>query len=268
MDEAVDLAAGMDRTELEDVRRRLDEPLRVLITGRVSSGKSTLVNALLGRRVAPTGQTETTRVPAIFRYDDRERAEIVLRSGERRRLEFEDGGLPYDVRIASERVEALDVRLSLRNGVLDHMMIMDSPGQDTLTPSLADAARELLGAHTSGQARRPAADAVLFVLTSELLESEVEAIRGFEQASTGSTSAAAMLGVLSRADLVGNAASSDQPLDPARALAEEHMRRCGGALSDVFPVIGPLGRDGGDRCPNQRGLEGPREPCIRCANRS
>jgi energy-coupling factor transporter ATP-binding protein EcfA2 len=239
-DEAMQLAAGTDRLELENVRRGLDQPLRVLIAGRVSSGKSTLVNALLGRRVAPTGQTETTRVPAIFRYDDRERAEVVLRSGERRRLDFEDGALPREIGIASERVEALDVRLSLRNGVLDYMALIDTPGGDSATQPLANAAREQLDVRASGRGRRPMADAVLFVLTSELLESEVEVIRGFEQSSTGSTSAAATLGVLSRADLVGDAASSGEPLGPARALAEEHLLRCGGALSDVSPVIGLL----------------------------
>lgn len=44
--------------ELADIRRRLDEPLRVLVTGRVSSGKSTLVNALLGRRIALAARSE------------------------------------------------------------------------------------------------------------------------------------------------------------------------------------------------------------------
>ena len=36
------------------LRAALAEPLRVAVVGRVKAGKSTLVNALVGRRIAPT----------------------------------------------------------------------------------------------------------------------------------------------------------------------------------------------------------------------
>ena len=47
---------------LTAVRDRLDEPLRVAIAGRVKSGKSTLLNALVGDRLAPTDAGECTRI--------------------------------------------------------------------------------------------------------------------------------------------------------------------------------------------------------------
>jgi 50S ribosomal subunit-associated GTPase HflX len=37
-----------------EVLRRLAAPLQVAVAGRIKSGKSTLINALIGRRVAPT----------------------------------------------------------------------------------------------------------------------------------------------------------------------------------------------------------------------
>ena len=47
--------------------RRLDEPLRVAIAGKVKAGKSTLLNALVGEQVAPTDAGECTRVVTWYR---------------------------------------------------------------------------------------------------------------------------------------------------------------------------------------------------------
>jgi len=46
---------------------RLDEPLRVAVAGKVKAGKSTLVNALVGERVAPTDAGECTKVVTWYR---------------------------------------------------------------------------------------------------------------------------------------------------------------------------------------------------------
>jgi predicted GTPase len=56
------LREGVDR-----VRAELREPLRVAVAGRVKSGKSTLVNALLHEQVAPTAYGECTKVVTWFR---------------------------------------------------------------------------------------------------------------------------------------------------------------------------------------------------------
>ena len=48
-------------------RQRLDEPLRVAIAGRVKAGKSTLLNALVGERLAATDAGECTRIVTWYR---------------------------------------------------------------------------------------------------------------------------------------------------------------------------------------------------------
>ena len=53
---------------LERFRERLGTPLRVALVGRVNAGKSTLVNALVGQRVAPTNETECTQVVTWYRF--------------------------------------------------------------------------------------------------------------------------------------------------------------------------------------------------------
>src|SRR5690348_18344008 len=61
-----------------EVLRRLSAPLQVAVAGRIKSGKSTLVNALIGRRVAPTDVGECTRLVTRFQYGTVDRVEIVF----------------------------------------------------------------------------------------------------------------------------------------------------------------------------------------------
>jgi predicted GTPase len=69
LEDAVTLVAGHDEAAY-GVRRLLDDlgqPLKVAVAGQVSAGKSTLVNAIVGERVAETGKAETTQVNWWFR---------------------------------------------------------------------------------------------------------------------------------------------------------------------------------------------------------
>src|SRR5690606_41974086 len=51
-----------------EVVRRLGAALQAAVAGRIKSGKSTLVDALIGRRVAPTDVGQVTRSVDGFRY--------------------------------------------------------------------------------------------------------------------------------------------------------------------------------------------------------
>ena len=59
----LDRAVGETRDpRLAEARRRIDEPLRVAIAGKVKAGKSTLLNALVGEELAATDAGECTRI--------------------------------------------------------------------------------------------------------------------------------------------------------------------------------------------------------------
>jgi predicted GTPase len=60
---------------VRQVIARLEAPLQVVVAGRISSGKSTLVNALIGRRVAPTAVGECTHLVTRFSYGTVDRVE-------------------------------------------------------------------------------------------------------------------------------------------------------------------------------------------------
>ena len=101
--------------DVEAVRARLVEPLRVAVGGRIKAGKSTLVNALLGQRVAATDVGECTKVVAWYRYDVQDRIEVHPRQGETRTLPASlDGRLPDDIGSAATDVDHITVWMSAR----------------------------------------------------------------------------------------------------------------------------------------------------------
>jgi GTPase SAR1 family protein len=78
--DAIDLAGdgGLDRLlgTLAEAQAGLAAPMRVAVVGRIKAGKSTLMNALLGQSVAPTGQEELTFNVNWFVYADPPRVTV------------------------------------------------------------------------------------------------------------------------------------------------------------------------------------------------
>jgi len=82
LNELAALGTDQDREQLAALVDRLDAArLRVLVAGEAKRGKSTLVNALLGREVLPSGVTPLTAVTTTVRYGDDERAEVRFLDG-------------------------------------------------------------------------------------------------------------------------------------------------------------------------------------------
>jgi hypothetical protein len=76
------LGTGEDRERIAALRDRLDAArLRVLVAGKAKRGKSTLINALLGCAVLPTGVTPLTAVATTVRYGDDRRVEVRFSDG-------------------------------------------------------------------------------------------------------------------------------------------------------------------------------------------
>jgi len=80
--ELVALGTARDREQLAALLDRLDAArLRVLVAGEAKRGKSTLINALLGRDVLPSGVTPLTALVTTVRYGDDPRAEVLFLDG-------------------------------------------------------------------------------------------------------------------------------------------------------------------------------------------
>ena len=225
-------AAPAVREELEGIRARLAEPLVMAVAGRAGTGKSTVANALLGRRIADTGAGETARVVTWFRYGNPDHVELVLVDGERERLDLtNEGELPNSLGISLEQIAAIEVYLSAN--ALKSLTIVDMPGAETIaTQKDAKSTEDTSGA--AGAIER--ADALLFAMAGDAAAADREALAAFRRRFEGSGHASAVnaIGVLTKADLLPGDVLDRQPaIDRAQRLRDA----LGPLVSSVVPLV-------------------------------
>jgi predicted GTPase len=228
-DQAAALLAAPGAAEVGALREELTGPLRVAVVGRVSAGKSTLVNALIGRRAAPTAAGECTRVATWYRYGAPDRADLVLRDGTWHQLPF-DGALPEQLPHDPGLVERIEV--TLQSGFLRHVTLIDTPGLG----SLGRADDEV-----SARAAR-AAGALVLLLDGVEKHADLEFVRALRDAvGDGEAPASHVIGVLSRADLFDKGPwGATDPIDEARTRASGIQADHAGLFTAVVPVAGLL----------------------------
>jgi hypothetical protein len=231
------LPEGPHREVVTRVRDGLDQPLRVAVAGRVNSGKSTLVNALLRQRVAPTDVSECTRYVTSYRHGVPERLVVVGRDGTRHdHALLPDGSLPRSPGEGAGPIARLEVFLA--NDSLRDLVLIDTPGLGSLNEEYSAETVALLGLDGDSQAAVAEADALVFVLTPSLRGDGVDVLRGFREVLVGSTaSSLSTVCVLSKADLVDDGAD---PLVAATELSARYAQALRDVVTGVWPVMSLL----------------------------
>jgi hypothetical protein len=205
---------------IERALDRLDRPLVVAVTGHVSAGKSTLINALAGRPVTATGATETTLVSWWLRRGTEERVVVKRRAGAPLVLEIGAELTAAESELDLGAIEPITVWLN--SHMLDDLVLVDTPGLFSPNDERSARARELVHAQTGRAAA--GADAVVHV-TSEAPGAKREAAEldafaaGFPDLGHAPTNA---LIVMTKADRYWPAsadprATAGASLDAARA---------------------------------------------------
>jgi hypothetical protein len=216
---------------------RLDDPLRVAIAGRVKSGKSTLLNALVGERLAPTDAGECTRIVTWYQDGHTYRVDLYPRDQPPRQARFtrDDGVLQIDLGgTAPDRIDQLVVTWPSR--ALRTATLIDTPGIGSLTETTSRRTWELLTVEDDEDAP---ADAVLYLM-KHLHCGDVEFLRAFHDTEVSRPHPINAIGILSRADEI--AVGRIDAMGSARKIADRlstdpRVRR---VVQTVLPVAGLL----------------------------
>jgi hypothetical protein len=209
------------------VERLSEEVLRVAVGGRLKAGKSTLVNSLLGEKLAATDATECTLLVSRFTYGLLSQVVIRQRGGDAVTLPgqplssaLEASGIP------AGEVTEIEVRSSNQKLAREYTLV-DTPGLDSvseLDKLSMDALRK--------------ADVVIYVMPQpgEVDLQALEALR--DSVSGAGLTAVSAIGVLSQVDVLGR--GRDDPWEEAHRVARRYAGDFAGLVFDVIPVVGLL----------------------------
>jgi small GTP-binding protein len=222
----VELAAAAEAAGLPSVARdvrdtrlpKLDqERYTIVVLGEFNHGKSTFVNALLGKAVLPTGITPTTAVLTHLSHGARATATLVMESGERRGIDPKAFGEWLTVEGlepkqkeqagAGENAGVHHVEVSYPASILEnHVTIVDTPGVNDINEQRAEITYGYL----------PRADAAVFLLDATQILTASE--RQFLEERILRSTRDRLIFLVAKADLLDGA-----ELEETMAFARKHL---------------------------------------------
>lgn len=249
LDDALAVYTGTRWTEpLRAARADLGSPLRVAFVGRVKSGKSTLLNAVLGHRVAATDTGECTRVPTWYAWGPAPRAWAVpwadAAAGEdagHRELVVDQVPGGFAVRLGGLLAADLArIRVELPVPLLQRVTLVDTPGTSSLTVEAGARTERLLDDDGPAQGDDgPAPDAVVYLMR-QVHAGDVTFLEAFRGRRGRHVAPVHAVGVLSRADEVGGGRADALALAAGLAAGYTEDPRLRPLVQSVVPVAGLL----------------------------
>lgn len=229
------------QAQVRAIAERLDGPLRVAIAGRVKAGKSTLLNALVGERLAPTDAGECTKIVTRYHYGDQYGVTAEMRSGASRTLAFTRGesALKIDL-VGSGEADIRHLTVSWPSSALRTTMLIDTPGLASLNAENSRRTVDFIQGDDGGAGD---VDAVIYLMRHTHRE-DLRFLDAFMDRGVSSSSAVNAIGVLSRADEIG--AGRLDAMDSAARIAARYAtdRDLTRLVSGVLPLAGLLAETG------------------------
>ncbi len=229
------------REQAQAVVDRLSGPLQVAIAGRVKAGKSTLLNALVGERLAPTDAGECTKIVSRYRRGTGYEVVARMRDGRAESLAFSRAGGSLDIKLGALNERDIEtIEVSWPTSALETITLIDTPGLASINDENSRRTRDFLEADVD----RPSdADAVIYLIR-HAHRADIAFLDAFMDRSVTAASPVNAVAVLSRADEIG-AGRMDAMESSARiAKRYEVDPQLSGLCAAVVPLAGLLAETG------------------------
>ncbi|OKI42327.1 dynamin family protein [Micromonospora sp. CB01531] len=228
---------GDDRRAVDHLRHqlaRLEEPLRIAVVGPWRSGKSTLLNAIMGEEVAPVDGVDGSTVFTWYEDGPQPSATAYSTSHPPQELAIAKSATGMRVDLVGWRAgELRDIVVQWPTRTLRQVTLIDTPATGLDEQGRAPVMERVLRD----------ADAVLY-LTRDGRESDLRALETSRESAVGQAAAVNVVMVLSRVDETGGGRIDG--LLTARQLARRQQRdpRVNALCVQVVPCSGLLGLAG------------------------
>lgn len=204
---------GVISTAIKGVMDNLDSPMQLAIIGKISSSKSTLVNAILGKDdVVEMGQMETTYNVSWLKYGSSDGdIKVVFKNGTSemiKRAQWKEWSSGHAENKLRDTVKYIEVTYD--HEMLKHVNIIDTPGLDSTLGVDSRNTIEFL------KDVRP--DAIIMVFTKALAESTVNLVKEFQGGRNDGMFLSPLnaIGVLSKIDLLWSHNNTRLPVEIAQ----------------------------------------------------
>lgn len=233
------------KKSLEEMKERLDMPLRVAVAGIMKAGKSTFMNALIGDNLVYTGNLETTYTVCWFKYAEKPFITVCFRNGDTLEEKYENLAL-WSVRTyEKENPRINDVKYLIvhyPSEVLKKLEFIDTPGLNSQYGTDAQNTLDFLDIQGSEDTIRETsmADAIIYAFSRSAEGFDEELLKAFQQGGSHMSSPINSVGILTKPDVTGiwHILEDMTPVQAAFPVAEsimknDNMRRL---VYATFPV--------------------------------
>lgn len=214
-----------------EVEARMQEPMQLAIVGRISSSKSTLVNAILGKpEVVRTGHgAETFNVSWLKYGNDNAPIKVYFKNGSVKQVERCDwNGWASHKGEESLKNEVKYIEVTSNYDMLKYINIIDTPGLDSTSKVDSENTIEFL--------RTVHPDAVVLLFSKSLSGDTLKLIQEFQNSDAGisfSINPMNALGLLSKVDINWDIMDDNDAIQTSVS----EIRRTLSSRSDVYKSL-------------------------------
>ncbi len=235
---------------LQSLKAQAGQPCVLAIAGRVKAGKSSFLNALLGKDLAKTGTTETTATINVFRKGtppDPNRPVLVVWANGRQTFETKEflDSLQGNDKATLQKAEGIKrIEFLLSDPIFDEVTLVDTPGTDAIVGKDGEGHQKITEEYFNLRQRHSRetkdqtanADAVVYLIGQVANASMQGFMQEFQAATNGGSSAMNAIGVMAQVDLSDEIIRQRDVLTSSIALKMQHE------LNTVVPVSAGIWR--------------------------